>query len=235
MCSHSSPALFLSPWPGAKLRLHRKLPTLPSARRSSPSMGRGSLPWVIRRIDPTTHTPLWADPGFDDSKWETVDLTPRGASRSSAGFSNYVKGWTARGHAGHWGYAWYRIRVQVAAMPGEELALAGSADVDDAYQFFSHGSSDRQLRQLYRQPADVLLHPARDVQPAAGACCPTVRILRPGAVFSGLDVALLRLSTESDVGGFHTAPLLGNANAVSAGYQLDWLQLMRAQITGVAS
>ena len=28
-------------------------------------------------IDPATHTPLWADPGFDDSKWETVDLTPK--------------------------------------------------------------------------------------------------------------------------------------------------------------
>ena len=28
-------------------------------------------------IDPSTHTPLWAEPGFDDSRWETVDLTPK--------------------------------------------------------------------------------------------------------------------------------------------------------------
>lgn len=27
-------------------------------------------------IDPKTGQPQWAEPGFDDSKWETVDLTP---------------------------------------------------------------------------------------------------------------------------------------------------------------
>src|SRR6202451_3198843 len=28
-------------------------------------------------IDPKTGQPLWAEPEFDDSKWETVDLTPK--------------------------------------------------------------------------------------------------------------------------------------------------------------
>ena len=27
-------------------------------------------------IDPATHQPLWSEPAFDDSHWETVDLTP---------------------------------------------------------------------------------------------------------------------------------------------------------------
>lgn len=27
-------------------------------------------------IDPATHQTLWAEPSFDDSAWETVDLTP---------------------------------------------------------------------------------------------------------------------------------------------------------------
>jgi hypothetical protein len=27
--------------------------------------------------DPRTGEPLWSEPGFDDSHWETVDLTPR--------------------------------------------------------------------------------------------------------------------------------------------------------------
>src|ERR1035438_8113870 len=27
-------------------------------------------------IDPRTGKPLWAQPSFDDSKWESVDLTP---------------------------------------------------------------------------------------------------------------------------------------------------------------
>jgi serine phosphatase RsbU (regulator of sigma subunit) len=182
-------------------------------------------------IDPATHTPLWADPGFDDSKWETVDLTPRGARDPLGGFPNYVKGWTARGYAGHWGYAWYRIRVQVAAMPGEELALAGSADVDDAYQFFSDGSLIGSFGSFtgshpgfyYTQPVMFNLPSA----PATQRSESSVQVLSFRVWMSPSTVV-----TESDVGGFHTAPLLGTANAVSAGYQLDWLQLMRSQIMG---
>src|ERR1700733_6896526 len=84
-------------------------------------------------IDPATKHPLWAQPGFDDSGWETVDLTPNGLLDPLGGFSDYVKGWTARGHAGYSGYAWYRIRVQVTSQPGEKLALSGPPYVDDAY------------------------------------------------------------------------------------------------------
>jgi Stage II sporulation protein E (SpoIIE) len=39
--------------------------------------------------------------------------------------------------------------------------------------------------------------------------------------------------TQADTGGMHTAPLLGDATAVSAGYQLRWLEPLRAQIAGV--
>jgi hypothetical protein len=55
-------------------------------------------------IDPKTGQPLWAEPGFDDSKWETVDLTPKdGAFDPVDGTSGYVPGWTAKGHAGYFG------------------------------------------------------------------------------------------------------------------------------------
>src|SRR5580658_8686239 len=99
-------------------------------------------------IDPQTGQPLWAEPDFDDSKWETVDLTPKGGAHSPlSGLSGYVPGWTAKGHPGYWGYAWYRIRVQVTqpltqttrALQGEGLVLAGPIDVDDAYQVFDNG------------------------------------------------------------------------------------------------
>ena len=90
--------------------------------------------------DPATGGPIWAEPGFDDSKWETVDLTPpKGTFEPWSGASGYVPGWTSRGHAGYSGYAWYRIRVKVEAQPGAKLALAGPADVDDAYQVFGDG------------------------------------------------------------------------------------------------
>jgi hypothetical protein len=52
------------------------------------------------------------------------------------GFTNYVRGWMGRGHAGHWGYA---CTGSESALPGEELALGGPEDVDDAYQLFGDG------------------------------------------------------------------------------------------------
>jgi hypothetical protein len=38
------------------------------------------------------------------------------------------------------------------------------------------------------------------------------------------------LATQPDAGGFHTAPVLGEAGAVTAGYQLRWLELVRAYL-----
>ena len=56
-------------------------------------------------VDPASHAPLWAEPGFDDSKWETVDLTPPDGSLDPVyGVSGMVPGWTVRGHARHWGW-----------------------------------------------------------------------------------------------------------------------------------
>ena len=180
-------------------------------------------------LDPNG-TPLWAQPDFDDSKWETVDLTPQaGVFDPLGGFSDYVKGWTARGHAHHWGYAWYRIRVRVSAPPSEPLALGGPAYVDDAYQFFSNGTligafgkfSGSHPTMYYTQPMMFRLP-----QPAAASPSdPTNQVL---AFRVWMEPSTL--VTEADTGGFHTVPTLGNAGAVSAGYQLRWLELIRTQV-----
>lgn len=112
-------------------------------------------------VDPQTGRPLWAEPEFDDSKWETVDLTPKeGAVDPTAGTSAYVPGWTARGHAGYSGYGWYRMRVQYQLQPGQRLALAGPADVDDAYQVFADGELLGSLGNFSgSQPAVYLTRP----------------------------------------------------------------------------
>lgn len=92
-------------------------------------------------VDPVSHQPLWTEPGFDDSHWETVDLTPKSNERNPVtGVSGYVPGWTARGHAGYWGYAWYRLHIRVESGPGVQLALAGPAAVDYSYQIFDNGT-----------------------------------------------------------------------------------------------
>ena len=36
-------------------------------------------------LDPLTHEPLWAQPDFDDSKWEAVDLTPKNGTFNPVG------------------------------------------------------------------------------------------------------------------------------------------------------
>jgi len=180
-------------------------------------------------VDPLTHEPLWAQPGFDDSKWEAVDLTPKnGTFNPVGGYTGYVPGWTARGHAGYWGYAWYRIRVILEAHPGTKLAICGPPDVDDVYQVFDNGSligsfgdfSGHQPVAYYAQPMIFSLQ-----QPAGGAASLSTQLLA-----FRIWMAPEALATQPDAGGFHTAPVLGESGAVSAGYQLRWLELIRAYL-----
>jgi hypothetical protein len=42
------------------------------------------------------------------------------------------------------------------------------------------------------------------------------------------------LFNAPDVGGFHTAPVLGEAGAVAAGYQMRWLELIRTYASSAA-
>ena len=184
---------------------------------------------------------IWAQPDFDDSKWETVDLSSgAGHSDPISGMSGYAPGWTMRGHPGYWGYAWYRIRVQLDAMQGEKLALSGPADVDDVYQAFANGillgsfggfSSSRPVS-YYSQPKMFLLpdlDSGADSARAGGS-------QRPGKGRVPIVIAFRvwmepnSLVSQPDAGGFHTAPVLGEAGAVTAGYQLRWLELVRAYV-----
>jgi hypothetical protein len=93
-------------------------------------------PWKFHTGDDVR----WAGPDFDDSDWESVDLTPAaGAHDSDVGLTGYVPGWQTRGHRGYSGYAWYRLRIRAEAPSGEGLALIGPPCVDNAYQIFVNG------------------------------------------------------------------------------------------------
>jgi hypothetical protein len=180
-------------------------------------------------VDPVTHALLWAEPGFDDSHWETIDLTPKGIVDPLGGFSNYVKGWTALGHPGYTGYGWYRIRVQVQTQPGQQLALAGPSYVDDAYQLFSDGSLIGSFGNFTgSQPTVYFTQPRMFYLPQAPAGNSSIRVLA-----FRLYMTPNTLVTQADTGGMHTAPLLGDAGSVSAGYQLRWLEPLRAQVAWI--
>jgi hypothetical protein len=201
------------------------------------SLGQSAVPlygpWKFKAgdspADPLTGKPLWAQPDFDDSKWETVDLTPKeGSTDPMGGMSGYVPGWTARGHAGYWGYAWYRIRVILVTRPGDKLALAGPPDVDDIYQVFDDGTivgsfgdfSGSQPVTYYTQPMIFALPQSAGENSGLTTQVLAFRVwMQPEA-----------LTTEPDAGGFHTAPELGEVRAVTAEFQLRWLELVRAYL-----
>jgi hypothetical protein len=181
-------------------------------------------------IDPKTGQPLWAEPEFDDSKWETVDLTPKeGATDPFYGQPGYVPGWSARGHAGYWGYAWYRIRVQAQRLSGQPLALAGPDVVDDGYQAFSDGELVGSFGKFtggkpvtyYQRP--VLFRLPERQRASSHTYVIAFRLwMNPET-----------LVQEVDAGGMHTAPLLGQAGIVALYCQTKWDALTRAVIEQV--
>jgi hypothetical protein len=179
-------------------------------------------PWKFHIGD----NPHWADPDFDDSQWESVQLAPKSVSFDPiTGVSGYVPGWTAEGHPGYWGYAWYRIRVQVDARPGENLALVSTANVDDIYQVFVNGrllgsfgkfpGNGQTPVTYYSQPMIFPLPPAQTTGPET--------LVLAFRVWMGANDLVL----APDAGGFHNAPLLGQVDAATATYRLGTLQYVR--------
>jgi hypothetical protein len=184
-----------------------------------------------------TERPLWATPGFDDSQWETVDLTPEaGAFDPTFGISGYVPGWTAKGHPDYWGYAWYRIRVRVDAQRGKRLALEGPSDVDDAYQVFVDGTSlgsfgdfrgEGRPPIVYSSQPRIFRLPQSDAGDRNGAE-PATQVV---AFRVWMEQNTLQLGPDG--GGFHTAPQLGEASVVEVHYRLAWLELVRAYFSSL--
>jgi Stage II sporulation protein E (SpoIIE) len=179
-------------------------------------------------IDPAIHAPMWAGPEFDDSKWETVDLTPRsGAVDPWNGLPGYVPGWTARGHAGYWGYAWYRIKLHLESGLGEKLALAEAPEVDSVYQVFDNGRlvgsfgdfTSSMPVAYYAQPMLFSLP-----QPAPGSPGSSTLVL-------AFRIWMGPFTLTHVAGGFHAAPVVGEAGALAADYQLHRLELLRSHST----
>jgi Stage II sporulation protein E (SpoIIE) len=187
-------------------------------------------PWKFQigdsPVDQRSGKPLWAEPGFDDSRWEMVDLTPQpGLADPFTGDQRYVGGWTTKGHPGYWGYAWYRIRVPVLAESGAHLAFATWGRTDEAYQLFDQGElmgswgkfrgPEEPPVTYFTQPAMIPLRQTRSVSEADHVLA--VR-------FWMGPVGLLHTPFG---GGFHSAPLVGEASAIATKVQLERQKLNR--------
>ena len=196
-------------------------------------------PWKFQvgdsPIDRATNTLLWAEPAFDDSQWESVDLTPQpGIVDPFLADPAYVQGWTTKGHPGYWGYAWYRIRISAAAEPGERLAVLTNG-VDDGYQLFAQGElvgsmgrfRDDKLPVVYfpRPAMSVLPQSPAAARPGPGGKEPAA----PAAQVLAFRVWMgpIRLSHHPFTGGFHYAPLLGERGVIATQAHLEWLELVQ--------
>jgi hypothetical protein len=185
-----------------------------------------NAPWKFHTGD----DPDWANSGFDDSRWETVDLTPLpGAHDGDVGLKGYVPGWSMRGHRFYSGYAWYRMRVSVSAPIGDTLALTGPTDVDQTYQIFFNGKllgSDGDFS--HAQP---VIH---SIQPRIYALPRSLWRPEPNGGYSGVIALRVWMSPfvpqASDSGGIHVAPAIGSSDGVAALYRLQWLQTFEGYV-----
>jgi hypothetical protein len=205
-------------------------------------------PWKFQigdsPVNPVTHAPLWSEPGYDDSKWESVDLKPiPGTVDPFTRDPDYVPGWTTKGHAGYWGWAWYRIRVSIAAKPGDQIALATFRSVDDAYQLFDNGElvgSWGTFRGPGKPPIAYFTQPAMFVLPFVLPQYPSPARSGPASIEPTAPVTEVlafrvwmgpvRLSHHPFSGGFHYAPVLGESGAIAAKNHMEWLQLIQEYV-----
>jgi hypothetical protein len=184
-------------------------------------------PWKFRLGD----NPAWADPRFDDSEWETVELSPPpGAHDDDVGLSGYVPGWGARGHAGQSGYGWYRLHLRVASSTSDSLALAGPPAADSSYQVFWNGSLLGQDGDFHKTPPKVV-----SIQPHL---FPITQVTTSGEQAQDIVVAVRVWMAPWDLGdaqggGMRIAPTLGTASGIKGVYTSQWIETLRGYVVEV--
>jgi len=170
--------------------------------------------------------PRWSSADFDDSTWETVDLTPApDAHDGDVGLPGYVSGWSRRGHAGYTGYAWYRLKVDIDSDTNTLLRLAGPTLVDSTYELYVDGK---------------LLGGSgifAGTTPTVFGVRPTIFPL-PSSVSAGTTTTYLvafrvwmdPLDAGEDNGGIHVAPIVGDADGIDRLHQVQWLQTFKGYV-----
>lgn len=180
-------------------------------------------PWKFHTGDDSR----WAEPNFDDSSWETVDLTPPpGAHDSDVGLTGYVPGWKARGHAGYFGFAWYRIRVSVDAPPGESLVLCAPFYTDNAYQVFVNGKFVGGSGN-FSGPRPVAYN---NHLPKLFPLPQSLGLANNGSALVAIRVWMGPFPLGSDAGGIHIAPAIGTTQGADSLYHQQWFEMIRGYI-----
>jgi hypothetical protein len=177
-------------------------------------------PWKFHIGD----NPQWADPNYDDSRWEIIDLTPTPQTTlPGVPVSGFVAGWEARGHPGYAGYAWYRMRVRISGAAGP-LTLLSPEWFDDAFQVFANGRLVGSFGN-FSGPVPVLYftNPASFTLPVSN-----YRHDSDGTTLLAFRFYVASASLGTDVrGGMHGPPRIGLPPAATAVFHMEWEQEYR--------
>lgn len=156
----------------------------------------------------------WASADADDSGWETIDLTAApGSHDGDVGLPDYVGGWSAHGHRGYHGYAWYRRMVTVPA-GSAAWDILGPTLVEDGYELYWNGQLLGGSGRLGPDPRLVGTRPLRFALPADAAGTSGVLAVRT--------YMLPRPGPSADGGGMHAAPILAPQPIGEALHRAQW-------------
>jgi hypothetical protein len=188
----------------------------PPALRAAATLLDG--PWRFHTGD----DPRWADAATDDRGWETIDLTaPPGSHDGDVGLPDYVRGWSAHGHPGHTGYAWYRRVVNVPA-GGASWDVLGPTLVEDGYELYWNGRLLGGSGRLGPHPRVVSTRPLRFALPADAAGTRGVLAVRA--------FMLARAAPSAEGGGMHSAPILAPRPVSDGLHRAHWARTIAGYI-----
>jgi hypothetical protein len=158
--------------------------------------------------------PHWASPNTNDGGWETVDMTaPKGSHDGDVGLPDYVAGWMAHGHAGYYGYAWYRRTVDVPATRARWDVL-GPTLVEHGYEIYWNGQLLGGSGRIGAVPRLVGTRPMRFALPADAAGARGVLAVRAFMLPSS--------GASNEAGGMHSPPMLAPRPVGDELYRAQW-------------
>ena len=165
--------------------------------------------------------PRWADPRFDDSGWETIDLTAApGSHDGDVGLPDYVGGWMSHGHPGYDGYAWYRRAVTIPDGPAS-WDILGPTLVEDGYELYWNGKLLGGSGRLGPKPRMVGTRPLQFALPMTAAGTRGALAVRayklPGA-------------SSPDGGGMHSPPIMAPRPISDGLHRAQWQRTIAGYI-----
>jgi hypothetical protein len=170
-------------------------------------LGQGAIPldgpWQFHTGD----NPEWASPSFNDSAWESMQVSGP---------------WGSQDHPGYTGYAWYRRHVQIHTSAGSQTKYALlMPPVDDAYEVFWNGKPIGQFGKFPPRPRWYYSTFLRSFPvPSAESGTIAVRVWKAPLLFVDPD----------SLGGMYGPPLLGDADTIDAQLAASNAQNMRQNL-----